>query len=291
MDLVIYHAGCYDGFCAAWLAHSVWPEARLYPAYHGGSPPAHEDMDVLIVDFSYSRDALTEMARKASSITLLDHHQTAEQELSGLEAEIAEMSDTCPARIEIDQGRSGGRMMWDYLVAAGLKDGERPWLVDYTEDRDLWRHKLPYTRELNALLRSHAMDTVEWDTLCECASYPAGKGLLIAHGDSILRRDRQLVQQHISAARMLQFAGHRVPVVNATVLVSDIGNSLCAGHPFAVCYFDTASGKRVYSLRSDDNGLDVSAIARARGGGGHPHAAGFSIPAPDDGVVPKWLEN
>ncbi|PIE00149.1 MAG: phosphohydrolase, partial [Thiothrix nivea] len=36
--------------------------------------------------------------------------------------------------------------------------------------------------------------------------------------------------------------------------------------------------KRVYSLRTRDSDTDVSAIAKHNGGGGHPAAAGFSVP-------------
>jgi len=49
-----------------------------------------------------------------------------------------------------------------------------------------------------------------------------------------------------------------------------------AGRPFGVCYFELG-GKRVYSLRSV-HGVDVSEIAKAYGGGGHPAAAGFEVP-------------
>ena len=34
--------------------------------------------------------------------------------------------------------------------------------------------------------------------------------------------------------------------------------------------------KWVHSMRSRENGVDVSAIAKAHGGGGHAHAAGFN---------------
>jgi nanoRNase/pAp phosphatase (c-di-AMP/oligoRNAs hydrolase) len=64
-------------------------------------------------------------------------------------------------------------------------------------------------------------------------------------------------------------------VVNATCLFSEIAGELAQDEQFAACYFDRRDGKRQWSLRSDDNGLDVSAIAKAHSGGGHYHAAGF----------------
>ena len=36
---VIYHAGCFDGFCAAWLAHKVYPDAEFFPTHYGEEPP------------------------------------------------------------------------------------------------------------------------------------------------------------------------------------------------------------------------------------------------------------
>lgn len=35
---VIYHAGCTDGFCAAWLFHKVFPCAEFVPAQYGDTP-------------------------------------------------------------------------------------------------------------------------------------------------------------------------------------------------------------------------------------------------------------
>jgi phosphoesterase RecJ-like protein len=39
------------------------------------------------------------------------------------------------------------------------------------------------------------------------------------------------------------------------------------------------------SLRSSGSGIDVSAIARAGGGGGHPQAAGFTTDMGEDELV------
>jgi phosphoesterase RecJ-like protein len=46
-----------------------------------------------------------------------------------------------------------------------------------------------------------------------------------------------------------------------------------------------ANGRRKVSLRSNDDRIDVSAIARAQGGGGHRQAAGFSTALDWDRLV------
>jgi nanoRNase/pAp phosphatase (c-di-AMP/oligoRNAs hydrolase) len=76
-----------------------------------------------------------------------------------------------------------------------------------------------------------------------------------------------------------------VPAAQSSVLTSQIGERLSKGYPFCIIWHDR-DGRRYYSLRSTAEGADVGAIASAHGGGGHTHAAGFSIPLPSDGTDP-----
>jgi oligoribonuclease NrnB/cAMP/cGMP phosphodiesterase (DHH superfamily) len=76
----------------------------------------------------------------------------------------------------------------------------------------------------------------------------------------------------------MDIAGNNVPVLNAPYFWSpDAGHIMAQGEPFAACYWDVANGERVFSLRSADDGVDVSEIAKKFGGGGHPHASGFKV--------------
>lgn len=59
-------------------------------------------------------------------------------------------------------------------------------------------------------------------------------------------------------------------------MVSDAANKASISYPFAACYWDTPSG-RVFGLRSQTEGLDVSVIAERYGGGGHKHASDFRV--------------
>ena len=70
-----------------------------------------------------------------------------------------------------------------------------------------------------------------------------------------------------------------MPCVNITHLLSETLHELAKGQPFAIGYFDS-DGQRIYSLRSDFDGVDVSKIAKNHGGGGHKHAAGFTTSIP-----------
>jgi DHH family putative phosphoesterase len=99
---------------------------------------------------------------------------------------------------------------------------------------------------------------------------------LVVEGSAILRREKQIIDDHIRFAREIMMDGHKILAVNATVLFSEIAGELAKDRPFGACYFDRADGKRQWSLRSRDGGVDVSEIAKSHGGGGHPCSAGFT---------------
>jgi oligoribonuclease NrnB/cAMP/cGMP phosphodiesterase (DHH superfamily) len=75
----------------------------------------------------------------------------------------------------------------------------------------------------------------------------------------------------------MTIGGHSVPVASLPyTLVSDAAHAMAQGEPFAACYWDTAEA-RIFGLRSADDGIDVSEIAKTYGGGGHAKAAGFKV--------------
>lgn len=285
---VIYHANCWDGFCAAWLFHQRFSDAEYVAAHYGQGPPDVAGRRVFILDFIYKRQVMREILSRAMAVVVLDHHKTAQLELCGLEDEFCQRPDLIRnplgshlPDIRFDLTKSGARLAWEYLHGQSLP----PWLVRYTEDRDLWRWRLPHSREVNAWLRSHPLDFALWDNLSgireEYDDGPIGVwGQVIAQGEAILRRERQIVADHVRHAREIDLGGHRIPAVNATVLFSEVAGELAKGRPFGACYFDRADGLRQWSLRSDDSGADVSLVAQMFGGGGHPRAAGFEEPIP-----------
>lgn len=253
--LVIYHRNCWDGFCAAWLVKAIMPDAEFFAANYGEAPPEVSGKTVYILDFSYPRAVLLEMGRRAQSILVLDHHASSEQELSDL--------PFC----RFEKHKSGARMTAEYFHR---EDIVGKWLIAYTEDRDLWRHALPDSQIINAALRSYPLDFKVWDELG--ARLPES---FVPEGRAIRRLEKQIILTHARNAREITMCEEKILSVNATVLFSEIAGELAKGRPFGACYFDRQDGKRQWSLRSDENGLDVSVIAKNFGGGGHKNAAGF----------------
>ena len=295
--LVIYHRSCFDGFCGAWLFHKIFPNAEYYAAQYGEVPPNVKDKVVYMVDFSYKLPIMLNIIKDAKAVTVLDHHKTAEAELGQLTPKVVPELDYQTGdeslqkkirnlQIKFDMNKSGAHIAWDYLwkwyapkmfSVFPLEGRDRMhWLVEYTEDHDLWVHKLPNTFEIKAALKLAPFDFSKWD---EYAKWRPDD--LVPAGRNILQYQKVLVDQHVRNAREMVIAGHHVLVVNATVLFSDIAGELSKGRDFGACYFDRDDGIRQFSLRSRDEGIDVSEVAKKFGGGGHFHAAGFEIKSED----------
>lgn len=280
--LCIYHGGCDDGFAAAWCVNKAFAgEVEFYPGVHQKEPPPHEGRHVLFVDFSYKRPVLDAMARNAGSILILDHHKTAAEDLSDLQAPFGTgwrrhlenvHQDTCEGLdgkmyALFDMERSGAALAWDFFIG-----GSRPKFIEYIQDRDLWRKALPGGDEFTIALRSYPQDFKTWDRLVE-----GGAAHLVQEGHSIQRYYRLRVEELKRSAYPAELGGAMCWIGNAPYFAaSEVAGELCAhGADFGACYFEVEENRFQYSLRSRGD-FDVSAIARKFDGGGHKNAAGFT---------------
>ena len=266
--LCIYHNNCLDGFASAWVVRqALGDNVEFYKGVHQQAPPVVNGQAVLLVDFSYKKDVLQKMLKTADSITIIDHHVSAEKDLSGL-------LQSGKIKGLFDMKQSGAMLTWQWF-----NPGQpAPKLIEHIQDRDLWQFKLQGTREIHSALSSYAYDFSVWDKFMADSNNELetlkGEGVAI---ERKLQKDiKELIE---SGVRRMKIAGYDVPVLNAPLAyVSDAGNILSVGEPFAACYWDHSSG-RSFSLRSQQEGVDVSEVAKIYGGGGHKNAAGFTVEA------------
>jgi oligoribonuclease NrnB/cAMP/cGMP phosphodiesterase (DHH superfamily) len=268
--LVIFHKNCPDGFTAAWVANKFLRDAELRPMDYTDEPPTDDEVrgrDVYVVDFSFKRAVCERLFRAAAIFQVLDHHKTAESELRGLPYALFDME------------RSGAGLAWDYFSRE-----PRPWLVDYVEDRDLWRFRLMNSKEVNAGIACTPMTLEDWECLNRDAATAAEKGR------GALAFETMIAKKAAETARIVRFEGRDVPFVNVQYTLASVTAGLLAETaPFAVAWFQKADGTFQYSLRSrGEGGVAVSEIAKKYGGGGHRNAAGFTlddlIPYPVKGI-------
>lgn len=261
--LCIYHGNCTDGFGAAWaVKQALGDDVEFFKGVYGDLPPDVTGRDVIMVDFSYKMDVIDIMLDFAKSITIIDHHKTAEAEvMPALQEQLVDGI--------FDMNKSGAVLAWEWFHP----HTDVPLLLQHIQDRDLWKFELEGTRDIIAALSSYDFDFDEWSALVN-----GDIQSLRQEGAAINRAHLKSVNSHIkSSASRIVIDEFNVPAINAPgVWASDSGNILCEGEPFAVCYWHK-SGAMVFSLRSSDKGMDVSEVAKRFGGGGHRNAAGFSI--------------
>ena len=270
--LVIYHKDCADGVAAAWC---FWKQYGDSYDYHEGvynAPlPDILDRDIYMVDFSYKRDIMQIVLQYANSVTLLDHHASA----------LEDLWDLCSYHSNFDMTRStdkhsGAMLAWNYVKEVTGHKRSLPLLIKHIQDRDMWKFELPHTREIMSAVFSHDMTFQAYDKLMKTTK--VGMKALIKEGEVIERKYQKDLKSIIKhSTRRGDILGHNVPLLNANGLyASDAGNILSENEPFAAIYYDTAK-HRVFSLRSRETGLDVSEIASKFNGGGHKRASGFKV--------------
>lgn len=302
-DVVFYHGNCLDGFTAAWVVYKKYgKEKTVYiPLVHNEPLPKLEtyiNKHVLMVDFSYPKQQLDIIASHAWSLTILDHHKSAMRALDHVAKfainydppntfcnyqhvygilERQQEDDLVLACFDTE--RSGAALAWDFL----FQGEERPQIVEYVQDRDLWRFALgeETTKAICDYLMSFPYDFDTWTKLDQELWSVRHKVNVIDQGRAINRAHVKNIEQLIPEELLwVVIDGHRVPAVNVPYfMASETGNILLKKHPgvaFVATYFVLADGRIKVSLRSTD--FDVSKIATRFGGGGHVQAAGFVIP-------------
>lgn len=284
--VVLYHANCTDGFTAAWCAHKKFPGATFLAVEYGKPVPTlPHNATIYILDFSYSREELVKICEYSGFVALLDHHKTAQETLENW------VNKPGNLHITFDMFRSGARIAFDYFNSRYA--GDYNLLVNYVEDRDLWRFKLAKSKQVSAYISNTTKDFSEWDRIAEALEIyfddlvDIGSHLLTYHDricKQITQDSRPVILQDINGN------AHVGLEVNCTSqFASEVGHILATrcGAFGATYYIDRNESIHV-SLRSNGD-FDVSKIAKYYGGGGHKNASGF-IAAADKLIIKPTLE-
>lgn len=275
-QVCIFHAGCPDGFGAAWAAWRAWGEKGVYVPRGHDDPLRADDYvgdRVVFADIAPPPAAARELLDRVGELVILDHHVSALERYRA-EPDLLREAEVAGHRVHFDLAHSGALLAWDHLHP----DEPAPELLRYVEDQDLWRFALPQSREVNAALTSHPRTFEKWS---ELAALPIER--LAAEGEPILRHEKAEVERALQHAHPIQVGEHRLESVNARVSRSRIGHELATRAAFGV---PCGAVYRLHATRVDVSvysvgDFDVSRIATSFGGGGHKNAAGFSIPLSD----------
>ena len=297
--LIIYHFPCPDGLASAWCFHHF--ESILFTNVQIDYEPRNYDQplsldkykgykDIYIVDFSFDAMQLLDLSLQVQrKVILIDHHQTASENLYSFRKNCPHMID-----IHLDMNRSGCQMVWDYLTnKCNRWSTKRPWFIDYIADRDLWKWKKPYSKEVNkVLLLDH---WVTFKKLDELVSFNSDKlQEFIAKGKDYVYIENKYIRKLAFRTSIGTFLNKRVYFVNSSILVSELGNYLLENDKHNIDYaiiwrYNQEYSRYEVSVRSKKN-ADSTIICKHFNGGGHKNAAGFST---DQNILSMftWTKN
>ncbi len=320
VDLILFHKGCPDGWCSAYIAHRAYPQAALVPFDQGIEPP-YDDIagkHVLSVDIRWkNREAVLKAQSIAASFTVFDHHASGEGDMDGL------------PNFVFDKNRSGAGITWDYLfgkdaseyavfgwelnyppheggpenpyVAAKLRAEyekqqeqlvggirstgvmrviNRPWWVNYVEDRDLWKWELPKSKEIAAYINSYDLTLEAWDSMV--FDHVTDMDEAAAIGGFLRRQEMSYVEMAAKYAEEGWLYGNKVLIANANYFIaSELGHKLYTLRDdihVSVTWYERMNDREIYFSLRGDGTVNVGQICKLfPGGGGHHNAGGFHL--------------
>lgn len=268
--VILYHAQCMDGTASRYAAWKKFGDnAEYYPCQYGQPLPnfvRDKETEVYFLDYSTSRTELEALGEACRRVVVLDHHVTAREALEGCNHSNVE--------IVFDMDRSGAVIAWEYFHPGA----EVPMLLQYVQDRDLWKFKFgDDSKTIHAGLGTLKGKMSAWD---HYATYRDELSVLFDPGNVLLDRDKASVEAQVPAnVKVVNWEGYRCGFLNTGQLVSEMGHAMCSDETLevdiGVCWFVTNDDTVILSLRSKQGTeVDVGALAKKHGGGGHRHSAG-----------------
>lgn len=292
--LIIVHGNCMDGMGALWAAHILLGgvEGEYHFGFYGQPAPDVAGKEVMIFDFSYPRETLLAMKSQALSLVVFDHHASAQSDLAGL--------DFC----YFDQSKSGAVLAWEYLYRyAYNKDCPNiPKVLEYIQDRDLWKWELPFSREFNEWLRhtvclkgdpetalavlTKTNNCIEWHAEATLEQF----NKRVAEGAFLLTEKQKAIDAVVARHFFVTISladvplgdvvqEYKVPVVFCPhTIASEVGHALAelSEHKVGLSIENPHEERFGLSFRGVGNNL-AKRMATRYGGGGHDQAAGASL--------------
>ena len=262
--VVLYHKDCTDGFSAAWVAWKKFGNKADYIGINPGTAPINglEGKEIYTVDLIYPVQYLSKLIAANKKFVAIDHHISNQKAFETVKEGL------------FDTNHSGAVLAWKYFHP----EIKVPKLLKHVEDVDLWKFKMPGTKEVISYLDTTNFDFKKWGEVVVGAENKTKFNEYLNRGAFILKYQDLLIENIIANhAVLVNFLGHKTYAVNSPVFNSQIANILYKKlPPVGIVWAQLDNGKIHVSLRSD-GAVDVSKIAGKYGGGGHKASAAFRV--------------
>ena len=252
---------------------------------------AEEYDKLFITDISVNKEIADKLLSISDKVILLDHHKTAlwlnEYPYALVQVEDESIGKMC-----------GAYLFYEYLKKNHKEFDDTPALklfIDYVRMYDTWEWKEKYDniipKRLNDLMYIDGPNE-----FIDKMVYRLGNNLFIFDDTDLMKL--QIEQTYINSyiaqkneTLMVNddlFPEYTVGITFADKYISELGNKLCELHPELDFVVLINMSTLTVSYRTVKDNLDLSAIAKGFGGGGHPKASGSRF---DASIVNDMLNN
>jgi len=269
-----YHRADLDGHCSGAVVKMAFPQCELIGINYGDDFPWESigyTETVYMVDFSLQ--PFTDMVKLfgACDLIWIDHHLSAIRE-----CEKEEIDDAIKGLRR--DGIGACRLVWDYLKEEFelLNGGKTPTFIKLLSEYDVWNHSDPRTLSFQYGMR-------QYDTFPENQSFwteffdTERVQQVVEEGGLLLRYENVQNKKYADSCSFeTELDGLKCIAINKMLTSSKLFDSVWdkTKHD-AMLTFGFRHGSWTVSLYSDKPDIDVSIIAKNRGGGGHKGASGF----------------
>jgi oligoribonuclease NrnB/cAMP/cGMP phosphodiesterase (DHH superfamily) len=226
---------------------------------------------VYIVDFSISPEDMTKLLGITNNVFWIDHHKTAIEKYDEFNTDINGLRYN---------GLSGAMLTWIYLVTPdGYHDileiaKEAPLFTKLVSDWDCW---VFYYGEMTKHFKT-ATDSLDlnpnsdlWDKMASTVFVED----MVYNGQTMIKFRDAWAKEYMNNGFIVNIDGYKGYAVNLANCNSEYFSSIDNGDYDILVPFSFNGKNWTISLYSKT--IDVSEIAKTRGGGGHKGASGFTF--------------
>lgn len=269
-----YHSADLDGHCSGAIVKFYFPKCELIGINYGDDFPWDKiERGELLYMVDFALQPFDDMVKLAgmSELVWIDHHKSAIESY-----ESSSIAGNLPGARCHDNSQAACELVWEYLYNAFTAV---PRAVKLLSQYDTWNHSDPDTLPFQFGLRQYGTDpndTNFWGQLFEISGLnPLDQ--IIGEGTVILNYQGLENRKYSSACAFeTELDGLRCVAINKMLTNSQVFDAVWDAEKYdAMLAFGWRKGAWHISLYSTKPDVDVSIIAKNRGGGGHKGAAGF----------------
>jgi len=273
-----YHSADLDGMCSGAIVKMAYPDCEMIGINYGDEFPWDEINEyemVFMVDFSLQpfNPKMIDLSEKCGLIWI-DHHKSAIEEYEQWSGVFKGIQKS---------GLGACALVWEYLgdkwpVGFNLNQGSiMPTFIKLLAEYDVWNHSDPRTLSFQYGMRQVKDTSPEnqdfWYSLFDVEMVHR----ITENGGIILDYQMSENRKYMDACGFdTKIDGLKCIAINRMLTNSQMFDSVWSPDIYdAMLTFGFRKGQWTVSLYSDREDVDVSTIAKNRGGGGHKGAAGF----------------